>query len=308
MSEQSTPFGHGLIGKPSGDGALIKDTSTAAFMRDVVEESKRQPVLIDFWAPWCGPCKQLTPLIERAVTNAKGRVKLVKMNIDEHPEVPGQMGIQSIPAVIAFKDGKPVDGFMGAIPESQIKTFIDKVAGPAGPTPEEEYIAQAEHLMGEGAFEEAAGLFSAVLQMDPGNITALAGLARAALGLRDGEQAKQILAMIPEESRFEAAVRAALADLELFEKATDTGEIDALAARLEADPNDHETRFELAIALNAARKREEAAAALLEIFRRDRSWNDDGARKELLKFFESWGPKDPATLTARRRLSSLMFS
>lgn len=290
------------------DPALIKETDTQNFVADVIEESKRQPVMIDFWAPWCGPCRQLTPVIEKAVREARGRVKLVKMNIDDHPEIPGQMGVRSIPAVIAFKNGRPVDGFMGAVPESQIKQFIDKIAGPGGPSAETVHLEEAETLLAAGDFDAAAGHFSAVLQMDETNIAALLGLARCALGLGDRAQAEEILELIPEDKRQEPTVKALKTQLELLAKAAGAGGIETLSAKLEADPNDHPSRFDLALALNASGRREEAANALLEIFRRDRTWNDDGARKELLAFFEAWGAKDPATVAARRKLSSLMFS
>ena len=288
--------------------SLIKETSTAAFMRDVIEESSNQPVLVDFWAPWCGPCRQLTPIIEKTVTNARGRVKLVKLNIDDHPEIPGQMGIQSIPAVVAFKNGKPVDGFMGAVPESQINSFIDKIAGPDAPSMGEQYLEQAEKHLDAGEFEQAASYYSAVLHAEQDNIAAIAGLARAALGLGNLEQAQQILATTPQDKQNDAAIKHAEAQIALLLKASHTGAIETLIARIDANPDDHQSRYDLALALNAHGKREEAANALLEIFRRDRSWNEEAARKELLIFFEAWGPKEPATLKARRKLSSLMFA
>lgn len=289
-------------------GNLIKDTTTDTFVADVIEESNKQPVLVDFWAPWCGPCKQLTPIIEKAVHKAKGRVKLVKMNIDDYPEISGQMGVKSIPAVVAFKDGRPVDGFMGTVPETQIKDFIDKIAGPGGPLPEDLHMTEAEKLMDAADFNAAAGHFTAVLQIDQTHLGAIAGLTCCALGLGDKAQAEKILEMVPEGGREDPAIKAAIAQLMLMEKAEDTGEIDALIEKIANNEEDHQARFDLAIALNAAGKRQEAADALLEIFRRDRTWNDEGARKELLIFFEAWGPKEPATNKSRRKLSSLMFS
>lgn len=287
---------------------LIKDSNTATFIADVIAESNDQPVLVDFWAPWCEPCKQLTPILEKVVNEAKGRVKLVKVNIDENQEIAGQMRIQSIPAVIAFKDERPVDGFMGAVPESQINEFIDKIAGPALPSQADVHLEQGEELLKSEDFEVAAGHFSAVMQMEPANVNAIAGLARCAIGLGEMEQARQILDTVPEESRDDAAVKAVEAQIDLLSRAADTGEIDALQTRIDGDENDHQARFDLAIALNAAGNRDDAATSLLEIIRRDRTWNDEGARKELLTFFEAWGPMDKATLAARRQLSSLLFS
>lgn len=288
--------------------SLIKDTDTNSFMADVIEESKTQPVLVDFWAPWCGPCKQLTPIIEKAVTQAAGRVKLVKMNIDENPEIPGQMGVKSIPAVVAFKDGRPLDGFMGAVPESQINEFIDKISGPGAPSKTDLHLEEAVTLLESENFQEAAGHFSTVMQLDPTNVKAITGLAQCALGLGDNEQAREILAMVPQEQKNDPDFKAVEAQIDLLEKAADTGEIDTLQAKVQAAPDDHQARFDLAIALNAAGKRQDAATCLLEIVEQDRSWNDDGARKELLTFFEAWGFKDEVTQTARRKLSSLLFS
>jgi putative thioredoxin len=295
---------------PQAAADLIKDTTTQSFVRDVIEESKRQPVLIDFWAPWCGPCRQLTPLLEKTVRAANGKVKLVKMNIDEHPSIPGQMGIQSIPAVIAFVDGRPADGFMGAVPESQIKAFIDKLtAGQpgAGPTAAE-LIQEAEAVLAEGDAATAAAIYGEVLQLDAGNVEALAGLARCQLEAGAIDQAKQTLALVPEARREDASVKAVQAAIDLAEQAQSLGPVAELEQKVAADPKDHQARFDLAIALNAAGKRDEATAHLLAIVKADRKWNDDGARKQLVQFFDAWGATDDATVEGRKRLSTILFS
>jgi putative thioredoxin len=290
---------------------LIKDTSTAAFAADVIDESRRQPVLVDFWAPWCGPCKQLTPILERVVTEAQGRVKLVKLNIDDHPAIPGQMGVQSIPAVVAFVDGRPVDGFMGAVPESQLRQFIDKVAGPPGADQAAEIeaaLAEAEGLLVAGDVQAAAQLFGAVLQADPENAKAAAGLMRCMIELGDAARASQMLQSLPEGMAADPAIQAVARKLEQFEEARKLGDPSALEHELSLNPDHHETRMKLAKIRNAEGKRDEAAEHLLMIMRKDRTFDDDGARRQLLEFFEAWGPKDPATATARRRMSSILFA
>jgi putative thioredoxin len=293
---------------PAG-GDLIKDTTTQTFVKDVIEESKRQPVLIDFWAPWCGPCRQLTPILEKAVRAAKGKVKLVKMNIDEHPQIPGQMGIQSIPAVIAFADGRPADGFMGALPESQVTAFIDKLTkGMPGPASVADLLKEAETALNEGDTSTAASIYAEVLQEDSTNIVALAGLARCYVETDAIDQAKQTLAMIPEAKRGEAAVKAVQAAIDLAEQAKSLGPVTELEQKLAANPLDHQARFDLALALNANGDRLNAANHLLDIVKRDRTWNDDGARKQLVQFFEAWGGADDATVEGRKRLSSILFS
>jgi putative thioredoxin len=289
---------------------LIKDTTTQTFVKDVIEESKRQPVLIDFWAPWCGPCKQLTPSLEKAVRAAKGKVKLVKMNIDEHPAIPGQMGIQSIPAVIAFVNGQPADGFMGAVPESQVTAFIDKLTQ-GMPSPEgdvTEILNEADAAMAAGDPATAASIYAEVLTIDATNLAALAGLARCYVATGALEQAKQTLAMVPESKRNDAAVSAVQTMLDLAEQAKAVGPVTELEQKVTANPLDHQARFDLAVALNANGKRTEAAGHLMEIVKRDRKWDDDGARKKLVQFFEAWGPNDDATLEGRKRLSTILFS
>src|SRR6201989_1370642 len=286
---------------PQATPDLIKETTTQTFVKDVIEESKRQPVLIDFWAPWCGPCRQLTPIIEKAVRAAKGKARLVKMNIDEHPAIPGQMGIQSIPAVIAFVNGQPADGFMGAIPESQVNAFIEKLTKgvPAAGEPNiAEILKEAETLLAEGDAATAAQVYAEVLALDATNIPALAGLAKCYVTTGAVEQAKQTLAMVPESKRNDAAVTAVQAAIDLAEQASSLGPVAELEQKVAANPLDHQARFDLATALNAMGKRGEATAQLLEIVKRDRKWNDDGARKTLVQFFEAWGGTRPPSKDA----------
>ena len=287
---------------------MVKDTTTQGFMKDVIEESKHQPVLVDFWAPWCGPCKQLTPVLEKAVKAAKGKVKLTKMNIDEHPAIPGQMGIQSIPAVIAFSNGQPVDGFMGALPESQVMAFLERITKGAVGAEEKDLLKVADTTLAEGNAAGAAELYAQILAADSSNVQALAGLARCYVGTGALDQAKQTLALVPEAKRNDAAVAAARAALEVAEQAKSIGPVADLEQKVLANPLDHQARFDLAVAFNANGKREDAVKHLMEIVKRDRKWNDDGARKQLVQFFEAWGATDPATVEGRKRLSSLLFS
>jgi putative thioredoxin len=288
--------------------SAVKDTTTQGFIKDVIEESKNQPVLVDFWAPWCGPCKQLTPILEKAVKAAKGKVKLVKMDIDKHPDIPGQMGIQSIPAVIAFSNGQPVDGFMGALPESQVLAFLERLTkGKAGPE-ERDLLKEADEALAAGDAVGAANLYGELVTQDGGNVAALAGLARCYVQTGALDQARQTLDLVPEAKRNEAAVAAARAALEVAEQAKKVGPIDELEHKVAANPLDHQARFDLATGLNAHGKRVEAADHLLAIVKRDRKWNDDGARKQLVQFFEAWGPTDEATLDGRKKLSSILFS
>jgi putative thioredoxin len=287
---------------------LIKDTTTQTFVKDVIEESKRQPVLIDFWAPWCGPCKQLTPILEKAARAAKGKVKLVKMNIDEHPAIPGQMGIQSIPAVIAFVNGQPADGFMGALPESQVMAFLerltkDRIGGEA-----KDLLKAADAALAEGDPAGAADLYAQLLEEDNTNVPALAGLARCYVETGAIDQGKQTLALVPDYKRNEASVLAAQAALDLAEQAKSLGPMADLEQKVAANPLDHQARFDLALALNSKGRRLEALEHLISIVKRDRKWNDDGARKQLVQFFDAWGPTDEATIEGRKRLSSILFA
>ncbi len=287
---------------------LIGDTTTQSFMKDVIEESRKRPVLVDFWAPWCGPCKQLTPILEKVVRAAKGKVKLLKMNIDEHPAIPGQLGIQSIPAVFAFVNGQPIDGFMGALPESQVTAFIERVVKDRIGGEDQDRLKAADEALVNGDPAGAADIYAQVLAQDGTNIHALSGLARCFVETGALDQAKQTLAMVPEAKRNEAPVAAARAALELAEQAKSVGPLIDLEARVTENPADHQARFDLAVALNAAGKREAAMDHLLEIVKRDRKWNDDGARKQLVQFFEAWGSTDDATVAGRRKLSSILFS
>ena len=299
MTDQTTP---------APAATSVKDVTTASFADDVIRASMNAPVLVDFWAPWCGPCKRLAPALEKVVAASGGKVSLVKMNIDDHPEVAGQMGIQSIPAVIAFKRGQPVDGFMGAVPEGQIRSFIERLVGPLGPTAIDALLADAAALDAAGDAQGAAELYAAVLQQEPDNPDAISALVKLHVKLDDLEGARSFLALAPADKANHPAIASARSALELAEQAGDLGPAAELEARLAANPDDHEARFDLALAHNARGDRKAAVEELLTLFRKDRAWNDEAARKQLVQFFEAWGPKDPATLAGRRRLSSLMFA
>jgi putative thioredoxin len=292
----------------AGTDGLVKDTTTQGFIKDVIEESKRQPVLVDFWAPWCGPCKQLTPVLEKAVRAGKGKVKLVKMNIDEHPAIPGQMGIQSIPAVIAFVNGQPADGFMGALPESQVTAFLERLTKGGIDAEAKDLLNAADAALANGDAANAANLYAELLAEDNTNIQALAGLARCYVQTGAIDQAKQTLAMVPESKRNDAAVVAARAALELAEQAKTLGPVADLEQKVLANPLDHQARFDLALALNGQGRRMDALEQLISIVKRDRKWNEDGARKQLVQLFDAWGPTDEATIEGRRRLSSILFA
>ncbi len=298
----------GSAAAPAG-GDLIKDVTEATFMADVVEASREVPVIVDFWAPWCGPCKSLGPALEAAVTKAKGKVRMAKVNVDENQMIASQMRIQSIPAVYAFVNGQPVDGFMGAVSPAEIDDFIKRVAaqGPAGDGLGEA-IAAAEELMADGQAADAAEIFQAILDEEPDNIDAIGGLARALLAAGEIDRAKAALEAAPPLKRDAAPIAAARAQIELAEMSAEAGEADELRARLAANPDDHEARLELAGALIAAGDNEGAVEELLELFRRDREWNDEAAKKRLLKLFDSLGPKDPLVARGRRRLTSMIFA
>jgi putative thioredoxin len=302
----------------SGSSPHIKDSGLATFAADVLEASREVPVIVDFWAPWCGPCKTLGPSLEAAVEAAGGAVKLVKVNIDENPEIAQQLRIQSIPTVYAFRNGQPVDGFMGAIPDSQIKAFVAALAGGddghhhhdhGGPEHTAEVLAVAAQALEAGDVAMAAQAYGHVLQDEPGHPQAVAGLARAYLTGGDIERARTTLQMVKPGGEQDEAIRAVEAELKLREApAPEEGETTNLRAKLAADASDHQARFDLAMALDAAGDRDGAVAELLELVRRDRKWNEDAARKQLVVLFEAMGPADPRTLEARRKLSGLLFS
>lgn len=304
-----------IIGQ-SGNGApaadVIKDSNTEQFVDDVINASMEVPVLVDFWAPWCGPCKQLGPMLEKLVRAADGKVKLVKVNIDDDPVIAQQLRIQSIPAVFAFHKGQPVDGFVGALPESQLKAFIERLTGSAvGPTPVDQALEAGKAALEAGEIGEAQAAFTTVLGAEPDNAAALAGLARCQIAGGDLAGARETLERAGPAQANHPEIAGAKAALTLAEETGDSGDAEeaaALRARLEQNPNDHETRFELAKSLLGANMREAAVEELLDIVRRDRKWNDEAARKQLLTLFEAWGPTDPLTVDARRRLSSLLFS
>jgi putative thioredoxin len=286
-----------------------KDVTTASFRADVLTASQRQPVLVDFWAPWCGPCKQLAPALEKAVADSNGKVALVKMNIDDHPQIAGQLGIQSIPAVIAFSKGQPVDGFVGALPESQIRGFIERLVGPleGGAAA---LLAEAEDAATKGDAAGAAEIYAEILEAAPGDPKAVAGLARLQIAAGQLAPAKALLETVPAPPAGkdqDPAIAAAWAALRLAEQASNVGELAPLEQAVVANPDDHQSRFDLAVALSAKGDREAAADNLLEIIRRDRKWNDEAARKQLLQLFEAWGLMDPATVAARRKLSAIWF-
>jgi len=319
----STPPAKPPAGSLSGLGAatpaaadLIKDSSDRAFMTDVIEASRSVPVIVDFWAPWCGPCKQLGPILEKAVLAAKGKVKLVKIDTDKDPMIASQLRVQSIPAVYAFFQGRPVDGFMGALPESQVKAFVEKLvklAGSAGGDAGdiiEEVLAQAKEALEAGDIQTASEIYGEILAADPENVNAAAyaGLIRCLIATNDIERAKQMLDQAPESIAKDKELATIRSALEVAEQAANAGPIPELMEQVARNKDDHQARLDLALALFAAGKREAAVDELLESVRRDREWNEQAARKQLVKFFEAFGPTDPLTVQTRRRLSSILFS
>jgi putative thioredoxin len=299
----------GIGDKPAApQGDLIKDGSEATFMADVVEMSREVPVIVDFWAPWCGPCKQLGPALEAAVTEARGKVRMVKVNVDENQRIAAQLRIQSIPTVYAFWQGQPLDGFQGALPASELKKFIERVAAAAGDGGLAEAIEAAEGMLAEGAAVDAAETFAAILGEEPENAAAYGGLVRSHLALGNLDQAQGLLDAAPAAIARAQEVEAARAQLELARMAANAGPEAELRAAVAADPGNHQARFDLATALHAAGKVDEAVDELLDLFRRDRDWNDGAAKAQLMIIFDALKPTDPVVLKGRRRLSSMIFA
>ena len=298
----------GSSGTPSAEGALIKDSDTKHFIDDVIQASRDQPVIVDFWAPWCGPCKQLGPILERVVKNAGGKARLVKINIDENPELAQQLRIQSIPMVYAFKGGQPVDGFAGALPESQIKVFVERLAGPLGPGPTEVGLDQAKAAAAAGQLDVATRIYEQLLHGEPDNPEALGGLARCHIAKGRLAAARETLQRVPTEHTNHVEVDGARAALSLAEEAGTLADVGELNARLAANENDHEARLDLATALFLRGQVEAAIEHLLAVVRNDREWQDQAARKQLIKFFDALGPQHPATVSGRRKLSTVLFS
>jgi putative thioredoxin len=293
---------------PAANGDVVKDSDTQNFMQDVIEASRSQPVIVDFWAPWCGPCKQLGPIIERVVRAAGGKVRLVKINVDENPELAQQLRVQSIPMVYGFVQGQPVDGFAGALPEGQIKAFVERLAGPVGPSPVETALEQAKAAVAAGQMEVARQLYERVLGAEPENPDALAGAARCHIASGRLAAAREILARVPTQHANHVEVDGARAALSLAEEAGTLADPEALRARLQAAPDDHAARLDLATSLFLRGQAAAAIDELVSIVRRDREWQDQAARKQLVKFFEALGPNHPATVAGRRKLSAVLFS
>jgi len=307
-----------IIGAPQGgangaaSGELIKDVTEADFMAEVVQASMERPVIVDFWAPWCGPCKQLTPALEKVVSEAGGKVALAKVNVDENKGIAQQLRVQSLPTVYAFYQGRPLDGFQGALPEGQLRDFVNKLLKASGGEARESsetILAQADEALGQGMPEEAAELYARILDGEQENTKALSGVIRSYIGMGELAAAKEIFNSLPEAVQLHADLQGAKAALDLAEQPEqDEGELAELMEKIAHNENDMQARMDLALALNAQGKREAAAEELLEIVRRKRDWNEDAGRKQLVQFFEAWGPSDPATIQARKRLSSLLFS
>ena len=297
-----------LIGQSATAGDLIRDGSERSFAADVLEASREVAVIVDFWATWCGPCKTLGPALERAVTAAKGKVKLVKIDVDKNQNIARQLRIQSIPSVYAFKDGQPVDGFVGALPDSQVNSFVQRLAGLAGASPIDDILAAGREALEANDLQAAAQAFHTAIEDDSLNPKALAGLAKVYIAANEIDRARQTLDLVPPEGRKDPEFVSAHAALSLKEQSGSVGETAGLEARLASNPNDHEARFELSLALAGSGKREEAVDHLLDLIKRDKKWNDEAARKQLVKLFEAFGPTDPLTVSARKRLSSLLFA
>ncbi len=295
-------------GGGNNGGGFVREGSTATFMQDVIEASQEVPVVVDFWAPWCGPCKTLGPLLERLVNAERGGLRMVKINVDENQELAAQMRVQSIPAVYAFKDGRPVDAFVGAQSESQVRQFIQRLTGGQGTAAMlDEMLTQAAERLAAGDAEGAAQIYHQVLSQDQSNVPALAGYLRCLVKLGDTASAQQILDQLPPELADNSDIQGVKTALELAQRGGGA-DLGALERRVAADADDHQARYDLALAAFAAGDKQRAVDELLEIVRRDRAWNDEAARKELVKLFDALGPKDPLTAAGRRRLSSLLFA
>jgi putative thioredoxin len=307
MGAKMLEFGQKTQTPDASAEPLVKDTTEATFMADVIEASKDVPVIVDFWAPWCGPCKTLGPALEAAVTAAKGKVRMVKINVDENQAISGQLRIQSIPTVYAFWQGKPVDGFQGAVAGSEIKAFVDKLSALAGDGGLGEALEAAEAMLAEGAAVDAAETFAAILGEEPENAAAYGGLVRAHLALGNLDQADGLLASAPAPIAHAIEVEAARAQLGLTRQAEKAGPVAELQTAVDADPANSQARFDLALALHATGNVEAAVDNLLELFRRDREWNDGAAKAQLFTIFEALKPTDPIALKGRRKLSSMIF-
>lgn len=290
------------------DADLIKDSTEATFVADVIEASREVPIIVDFWAQWCGPCKVLGPVLEAAVLEAKGKVKLVKIDVDQNQMITAQMGVQSMPTVIAVWQGQQVDGFQGNVPASEVKAFIDRLSGLAGDGGLGEAIEAAEAMLSEGAAQDAAETFAAILAEEPENPSAFGGLVRAHLAIGNEDQAEALLNNAPAKIADAAEVEAARAQLALSRQAVSAGPVDDLRAQVEANPTDHQARFDLAQALHASGEVEDAVDQLLELFRMDRNWNNEAAKTQLFTIFDALKPNDPVALDGRRRLSSMIFA